>query len=180
MIARKPPGSWYAVLLGSAETPPQTRTLLDTKGHFPAPELGTRCVCCDAETPRRREFDPSGQGIRADPIEIPVCGACETHVAMNASRAGRFGLAGMLGVGLVAFGANRELWIVSLIGGVVLSVVIVLWLRVRTARRTAAADNHHMGFELSVANGMCSIRTTNHRLATELADRHGELVKLAR
>ncbi len=178
-IARKPPGSWYGIVL-KVDGLPVKHTLLDTHGKYPRPELGTRCVCCDVETTRRRPFDPSGDLWRGAPIEFPLCMPCNSHVQKDSKVAGRAALGLMGGIGLTAGGSNRDSWVIASFGIALLAITAAWFLADRAKRRRAAATGHHIGLELSVQHGMCTVRTTNPRLADEVAERNRDLVALAR
>ncbi len=183
-LERKPLGSWYVVILKTEEFSHARNFATGAfggEGRYPAPELGTRCVCCDAETTLRRPFDPSMSRNRAVALDIPVCKDCETHVASSTSRAQMLGAGFCVGIGLALWAAMKQMWGLALLGVLALALVVGVVLSARAKRRAMAHGGHHTGLEIIVAaHGMCSIRTTNFRLASEVAERNAELVSKAR
>lgn len=179
-IARKPSGQWYAVVLKVDDAPPPVYGLLQVEGTFPRPELGTSCVCCDLDTKQRGRFDPRDDISRGDAIEFPLCERCESHVHKDNKVAGNLTLAGAFGLGLIVMGYNRDLWALVAVGIVVCAALAGWLVSSRAKRRRHAVDGHHVGLEITVKHGMCTVRTTNPRLANEIAARNSENVVLAR
>jgi hypothetical protein len=174
-MAARPLGAWYAVVLTAPDFSLGHTAVVGALGassSFPTPDLGERCVCCDGETTARRHFDASTDRFRADPIAIPLCADCGTHVQLNTSN-------GQLAGALVCVGLGGAIWgaaapsLAAVAAGSALLAAIAAWIAAgRRARLKQAARGHHCGFEILISPRLCSVRTTNPRLAEELVERN--------
>jgi hypothetical protein len=142
---------------------------LGGSARYPAPKLGERCVCCDQTDVGFRHFDPSTDRFQAEPIAIPLCETCAEHVSLS-THAQQFVAALIcMGIGGVLYAVMNELWKWAAVAALLLAG-LAAWGLARLSKRDRFARNgHHTGLEISAHPGQCAIRTTNPRLAAEIA-----------
>jgi len=85
-----------------------------------------------------------------------------------------------VGAGGVLWAAMNEAWLLAGLAALLLAVLAAWGLRRLSKRESFAADGHHTGLEISATIGQCAIRTTNPRLAAEIAERNRDLVHRVR
>jgi hypothetical protein len=150
-------------------------------GPFVAPpvDLGERCVCCDADHGGLfRPLCVTTDKVQARPIQAPVCVACADHALAT----GAAELAGLIAaVALVAagWGALEGLRWLVVVGLVALLGSAAYLGSACLRRRAAVAAGHHVWVHVRVVPGQTVLRTTNPRLAREVAARHADLVHRA-
>ena len=171
MEQTKLPGDWHVVVFKRAGF-----SALRSKGSFPMPEVGTRCVCCDAETATRMRFDPSAGRSSASSLELPRCDECAPHVAINNNRAVILLAFLCVGILVLAVGATNSTP-VAVIGALILFAGLAYHLTGVKQLATMAKKGHHNGLEIAALPDLLSFRTTNPRLAGELRERNPELAQ---
>lgn len=152
-------------------------------GTYPVPRFRPRCVCCSAETPLTRPYQPADHDQAAEPFDIPVCGACRHHVLRShlldqiVFLPVGLGVAVLL-VGLMVWvGVDASGWYAAVVGAACASVgggaLLIRHLARRAYARHQAGRGHHTCFECHVAPGVTRIRTTNRQVVTDLLEVNG-------
>ncbi len=179
----KPAGSWYAVVLrrGFSGAKLFATGALGLSSDFPMPELGTRCVCCDVENSELVNYDPNTGRVRQTTfVPVPICRMCRPHVERNTGNAQLLAAALCGGFGLALWAAMKAAWLLAGIGGAIMAGCVVYIVNARTKLRALDATGHHAGLEISAHAGQCVVRTTNRRVAAELAERHADCLHRVR
>ena len=140
------------------------------------PSFGDTCVCCAAATEETVAYDPSGEGLAAQRLEVPCCEPCSEHLGTShtASNLAVLGIAvGALGTltmggAAIASGGEGAIVLGALACGLVpmASGAVVLALIDRRHRQRIASGHHPI--DIRVGIGRCVIHTTNATLADEL------------
>lgn len=173
-VEKKTVGSWYAVVLGDPADPQRGAS----SGRFPAPDLGTECVCCNGADAEFMNYNPSTGPFRSSPLPIPLCAACRDHVQLNEKRALYLVAAMFAGGGLAVLGVFVNLYIL-IVGALVLAGAVGILLMDRKKLGARCESGHFSGLDIAAAPGVCSVRTTNHRVALHLIERHqGEILRV--
>ena len=175
-VRYRPPGSWFGVVLRSSDFSwGKVAALGGTGGSltFPAPDFGERCVCCDGHDVKTRAFDAGTDRLRVDPIPMPVCTECSTHVTLS-TRASQLMAAGMFlggGLGLFVTVEHHAPWL-GVAGYALFAVMALCMVFQSIRRRRSAARGHYTGLEISCTAHQCAVRTNNPRLAKDLLERN--------
>jgi len=183
MVEQKPPGAWYAVVLrrGFSGGKLFAQGAFGLKAEFPMPELGTQCVCCDVAGAELVNFDPGTSHSRVKAlVPVPLCRMCRPHVdrELGTQQLLAGGLCG--GFGLAVWAAMKPVWLLSAAGVAIVAGCVGFIFSKRAKRRELAATGHHAGLEIMAHAGQCSVRTTNRRVAVELAQRHADCLHRVR
>lgn len=152
-----------------------------SRARFIAPQFGTSCICCNAETHgRTRDFDPSTDRVRADVVPMPVCAACDRHAFVQPTtvilQTMVLILAALLGGASIYYMRIRpsdDFLKIMLAISVAVFALDLVWIgRGRRRAERARDDGHHPGLEFSVAYGRTWLDTTNPTLVEDLVARN--------
>ncbi len=176
-VPQKKLGKFYAVVLrdeGFSLGNVAMKGALGGNDAIPIPALGTQCVCCN-EDPEGETFpipmtDP-GDKFSAPPLDAPVCGACQSHVA-EATGASILAACGLC-VGLPLAGLGFFSYENTAIGvvGLLIAAFSTWWVwRMHQHRMEHTRGGHHPGMSLLIAPKQCVVRTANRALAERVAD----------
>jgi hypothetical protein len=182
-LLERPAGAYYVVVLRNPDFSMGRVAMRGAFGgsdQFPRPDLGEKCVCCDAPSDGTVSFDAGSDRWRVDPIQLPVCEGCRPHVARSTTGAQLAGAVLCIGIGGALYGAADQSLPIAAAGGVVLAGTALWILRSRAARAGRAAEGHHDRLEIGASPGQCAVRTTNRRLAEELISRNRDRVYRAK
>lgn len=174
-IRRRPRGSWYGVVLRGADFSFGALAMTGAVGgafDAPRPRLGVRCVCCDVETMATMPFSIDSDRVRGEPVPVPACDTCADHLDRNIVVPELVGAGGCVAIALIGLGlVYANVWL-GAAGAALAAIAALFVVRKRQARRRLAERGHHTGLEIMIRPGLCAVRTTNPRVALELAQRH--------
>jgi hypothetical protein len=182
-LPAKSPGSWYVVVLKTKAFSLAKIAIaggIGGEGTYPTPDLGRRCVCCDTADVTSRQYDPGSDRFEAAPLEIPICRACDAHVSKSTAVEQLAGVFLLMAAAGLFWSIHVEAWNWAALGAAATFAFVAWGARRILRRRDMAAHGHHIGLEISASLEMCSVRTTNPRLAAEVVERNKALVHLSR
>lgn len=161
------------VLSGAA---PGLATYLGGQSRYPIPEFGDACVCCGATPAPDRPYDPSLDRQNAQPLQVPTCDGCRTHVVPDgrswqlALLSTVLGAAALLLGGLLVLAGARVSAVAPVAGSLSAIGLLIgggLFAHIRRRRARLVEMGHHP-FDAIVGAHSCVLRTTSERLADTL------------
>lgn len=134
----------------------------------PAVQLGTRCACCNVETPYKMEMNPSAGNFIASNIRVPRCYECRLHMTGKQTQDAPAVIGGVAAAGCIPLAIFVSWWF-AIPAALILAGTMYWIVRFIGKRRELQAQGHFTGILISMLPHFVSIRTTNPRLANDIA-----------